>query len=261
MSESKQCPKCESQLPQKLSSSTIICRQCGWSGRMKSNSLEISDKGKKSNFFLNLSVWKVIENFFKTRNGERILLVTCTFIFFSICLFIFSYFKSQNNSLSSSSTVTKEQEAKTNDVNSSSARSAISQNVNSYSLKGNLSIRMFDGVPLDCYGVNGYGDIKGEIPVTIKDGAGKIIAIGKTDVGYWKINDGTGKTVAVGDAVRNYTVRDTPSDFKATCNFEFTVNNVPKSDFYSISVGHRGELNYPFDEMEKQNWIISLSLD
>jgi hypothetical protein len=38
------------------------------------------------------------------------------------------------------------------------------------------------------------------------------------------------------------------------------VNNIPKSDFYVISVGNRGDMNYSFDEMQKENWVVSLGL-
>ena len=78
------------------------------------------------------------------------------------------------------------------------------------------------------------------MPVTVKDGTGKILAVGKTGFGS-KPKDGSMYSEVI-------------------CIFEITVNNVPKADFYSILVGRRGELNYSFDEMKRRNWIVFLSL-
>jgi hypothetical protein len=264
MSESKQCPKCESQLPQRLSSGTIICRQCGWSGRLENNSVEIPAKDNKSIPLINSPVWKSAENFIKTRNGERFSLVIGTFIISSAFWYIFNPFKNQNNILDSSSVATtKSQDAQSNNTNSSAEKGSNSQSTNSYTINGILALGPYDGTPNNCYGQGGYSDIKGETSVTIKDGTGKIIAVGKTSLGYMIMKDsyGVGKTIAIRDDVMNYPSKDYGlTDFRAVCNFEFTVNNIPKSDFYVISVGNRGDMNYSFDEMQKENWVVSLGL-
>jgi hypothetical protein len=88
---------------------------------------------------------------------------------------------------------------------------------------------------INCYGKGGYKDISGGMTVKVQDGKQNILALGKTQVGY---SDGT----AVG------------------CVFEFEVNDVPKSDFYAITVGNRGGINYSFDEINKRDWKVYVSL-
>lgn len=89
-----------------------------------------------------------------------------------------------------------------------------------------------------CYGTGGYEDIQGGMPVTIKDGQGKILALGKTSYGK----------------------RPKAQYSQVLCVFDFQVNDVPKADFYSIEVGHRGQLNYSYEELKKQGWKVSFSI-
>lgn len=109
-----------------------------------------------------------------------------------------------------------------------------------YQIKGNISLIDSDisGSDEDCYGTGGYGDIKGGMSVTIQDGKGNILAIGRT-------GNGTHPS----------------SEYSSVqCVFDFQVDDVPKSDFYSIQVGRRGQLNYSYEEMKSKNWEVSLSL-
>ena len=89
-----------------------------------------------------------------------------------------------------------------------------------------------------CYGTGGFKDIEGGMTVTIKDGQGKIISLGKTS--YGKRPKGQYSSVR--------------------CIFYFQVNNVPRVDFYSIEVGRRGQLNYSYEELKNKNWKVSFSL-
>lgn len=88
---------------------------------------------------------------------------------------------------------------------------------------------------INCYGKGGYKDISGGMTVKVQDGKQNILALGKTEVGH---SDGT----AIG------------------CSFDFEVNDVPKSDFYVITVGNRGGINYSFDEINKRDWKVYISL-
>lgn len=88
---------------------------------------------------------------------------------------------------------------------------------------------------INCYGKGGYKDISSGMTVKVQDGKQNILALGKTQVGY---SDGT----AFG------------------CSLEFEVNDVPKSDFYVITVGNRGGINYSFDEIKKRDWKVYVSL-
>lgn len=105
-----------------------------------------------------------------------------------------------------------------------------------YKLRGTFSLIDSDlsGSDDNCYGTGGYSDIQTSMPVTIRDGQNKILATGKT---------GNGQLQG-----------------PVTCQFEFEVDSVPKSDFYSVEIGHRGELNYSFEELQDKNWEIGLSL-
>lgn len=110
----------------------------------------------------------------------------------------------------------------------------------SHTLTGSFTLIDSDlgGSDDNCYGTGGYDDITSSMPVTVRDGAGKILAVGSTKTG--KAPKGM--------------------DFLIQCEFDFQVDEVPRSDFYSVEVGRRGELNYSFQEMEEQNWTVSLSL-
>jgi hypothetical protein len=44
------------------------------------------------------------------------------------------------------------------------------------------------------------------------------------------------------------------------CSFDFKVSNLPRTTFYKVKVGNRGEQNYSFDEMKSAGWSVNLSL-
>lgn len=109
-----------------------------------------------------------------------------------------------------------------------------------FQVKG--AVRLVDsdieGTDNNCYGTGGYTDIKEAMAVTIRDGKGNILATGATESGK----------------------RPTGEYSNVLCNFSFEVGNVPKVDFYSIEVGRRGQLNFSYEEMQKKNWEVLLSL-
>lgn len=89
--------------------------------------------------------------------------------------------------------------------------------------------------PGDCIGWRGYDDITVGADVVIVDGSGTTIAKGELGPGAY--------------------------DEEATsCTFEFTVEDVPTSDFYSVRVGHRDGPTYSFKDLEDLNWAMDLSL-
>lgn len=122
-------------------------------------------------------------------------------------------------------------------------QSSINKNIktsNSSQISGYLELvdSQIGGTDSNCYGTGGFEDIEGGMSVTIKDGKGTIIALGKTS--YGKRPKGQYSSVR--------------------CIFYFQVNNVPKADFYSIEVGRRGQLNYSYEELKNKNWKVSFSL-
>lgn len=88
----------------------------------------------------------------------------------------------------------------------------------------------FDGI---CSGDGGYSDLQIGLGATVKDGAGKILATGAVGASH-----GTG----------------------STCVLAFVIEDVPKTDFYIVEVGHRGELTYNYDEMVGNNWELELTI-
>jgi len=86
----------------------------------------------------------------------------------------------------------------------------------------------------ECYGVGGFRDIRGTMPVVVKDAEGKILAVGKT---------------AIGRRVDN-----------VSCVFDYSVANVPKADFYQVQFGRRGGIIYSFDRMVKSGWVVNAIL-
>jgi hypothetical protein len=84
-----------------------------------------------------------------------------------------------------------------------------------------------------CSGDGGYDDISAGTQVNIRDGSGELLASSSLDVG---------------------------EDMTIACTFPFTVEDVPKADFYSVEVGDRGDLSFSYDEMVESDWYVSLSL-
>jgi len=166
-----------------------------------------------------------VTEFIKNRNGERVVIAVCTFILTSFFWTTLGSFNSNRNKT----------------ANDQSIPTVSSHKTDSFSIKGDLTLvdSNIGGTPENCFGLGGYSDIEEAMPVTIKDGQGKILATGRTgsgtqpkDVGYSYVK----------------------------CIFYFQVDSVPKSDFYTIEVGRRGGLNYSFEEIQNQNWKVSLSL-
>ncbi|MDV3128350.1 DUF732 domain-containing protein [Mycobacterium sp. 21AC1] len=73
-----------------------------------------------------------------------------------------------------------------------------------------------------CQGAGGYSDVNGGTAVTVKNGKGEILA--STTLGA-----GKGGT--------------------ADCRFSFTLKVTEGQDHYVVSVGHRGEFDYTFDQL------------
>ncbi|MBN3993822.1 MAG: hypothetical protein HWQ36_25905 [Nostoc sp. NMS2] len=88
-----------------------------------------------------------------------------------------------------------------------------------------------------CYGGRGYDDVTEGMSVIVKNEEGKIIAIGKTEAG-----------------IRPET------DSSVRCIFDFKIDNVPKSSFYTIGIGRRGEMTFSYQEMEQRKWQITAVL-
>lgn len=89
------------------------------------------------------------------------------------------------------------------------------------------------GAGVTCVGAGGYDDIEPGLEVTVRDEGDAVIGDGQLTGGF---------VVSQG------------------CVFDFKVPNLPRSNFYKVKVGNRGEQNYSYDEMKAAGWSLNLSL-
>lgn len=88
-----------------------------------------------------------------------------------------------------------------------------------------------------CAGEGGYGDIGPGVQVVVRDQSGETIGAGD---------------LSAGTLGRDPTVW--------TCQFTFTIPDVPAATFYEVEVGDRGALTYSAAEMEEQDWQVGFTL-
>jgi hypothetical protein len=100
-------------------------------------------------------------------------------------------------------------------------------------LNGTKGEEFLEGEAGSCSGTSGYDDIEDGAQVTVTNEANTVI--------------GTG-----------YLERSENIDL--ACRFYFTVPNLPVAKFYSIEVSHRGQVRYSYEQMQGENWNVSLDL-
>jgi hypothetical protein len=83
-----------------------------------------------------------------------------------------------------------------------------------------------------CWGVGGYSDIREGLQVVVRDSSSRILA-----------------TAALAFDSAEF-----------TCSLKWQVQNVAKSDFYSIEIGRRGELIYSHAELESSRFRVISTL-
>ena len=95
-----------------------------------------------------------------------------------------------------------------------------------------------------CTSPRGFEDIATGTEVVVRDQEGRAIGRGALRSGR-----------AVGD-------RD-PRDVVGTrqCEFGFEIAQLPDADFYSVSIGRRGEVTYSREDLERMGWVLSLTLE
>jgi hypothetical protein len=87
----------------------------------------------------------------------------------------------------------------------------------------------------NCYGTGSYDDVSHGLQVVVRNESHKILATSKLGKGH------SGLAGFV-------------------CTFKFTIEDVPDAKFYSIEVGHRGDITYSAKELEKKKWKVAFSL-
>jgi len=84
-----------------------------------------------------------------------------------------------------------------------------------------------------CFGSGGYSDIREGAGVTLKHGDGKLLGTGS-------LGAGTGGS--------------------SSCTFDYAIDNVPETAFYSLEISHRGALNFSLADMNASGWIAGATL-
>ena len=122
----------------------------------------------------------------------------------------------------------------------------------------------------DCHGTGGYTDFDAGVNVSVKNAAGTTIGAGVLK----PLSESLLPTIVAMDRQQGpmigLTATDDPgainelrsllsstSSFGCVLYYEVPV---PTSDFYSITIGHRGTLDYSFADMTKAGFAISSSL-
>lgn len=96
----------------------------------------------------------------------------------------------------------------------------------------------YDTAFYECEGAEGYSDLGPETPVTIRDGSGEVLGVGK-------LGDGKPSSNGVQAAYCDWTARvDVPAG----------------EDFYAVEVADRGEMTVSADELAADGWTVSMSL-
>lgn len=89
-----------------------------------------------------------------------------------------------------------------------------------------------------CQGTGGYSDLRIGSNVTVRDGAGTIVAVSK-------LEDGQFTAGSVGEG---------------TCRLPFTISGVPEMPFYSIEIGRRSGYSISLDQLLQAGWTLDLSI-
>ncbi len=122
-----------------------------------------------------------------------------------------------------------------------------------------------------CSGTGGYADITAGGNVRITNGAGDVIAGGFlkniTEADLPTIIEMDRSSNAIGlhetdDAAAMTKIHTFLSDLKSigSCMLWWEIKDVPLAGVYSISITHRGTLDYNTAEIEKKGWVVSSSL-
>lgn len=115
------------------------------------------------------------------------------------------------------------------------------------------------GTAESCSGTGGYSDFGPGMNVTVRNGAGEIVASGQTeglDAENFLDTDASEESESGDGSPRE--VAEQMFDLLG-CTVVFEVE-VPTEDFYIIEAGRRGELSYSRGELEELDWNVSLSL-
>ena len=82
-----------------------------------------------------------------------------------------------------------------------------------------------------CVTYRGFSDIAEGVSVTVRDSSGAIAGVGRLEAG---------RSSSYG------------------CTFPFTVADLPRSEFYTVEISHRGEVTFTADDVKAGDVMLSL---
>lgn len=103
-----------------------------------------------------------------------------------------------------------------------------------------------------CNPTGGYSDLSDNAQATVTDETGKILGMASVDTG-------SGSSEYVPGEYYGYGIRGDAS-YSGSCTHTFTIKNVAKAKFYTVTVGHRKAPVHSFDELESNGWTVALSI-
>jgi hypothetical protein len=87
----------------------------------------------------------------------------------------------------------------------------------------------------NCWGRRGFSDLKEGARVSVRDEAGKLLALGALRRGQ----------------------RPGGRYQEVTCEFPFAIEGVPNAKFYSIEIERRGSIDYSLSEIRAAGWNVT----
>ena len=146
-------------------------------------------------------------------------------------------------------------------ADSSIAPSLLALNKN-HTIQGNLTLKEMElGVSTGgyCSGKEGYQDIEQGGDIAIKNSKGEIIGNASLTAGkYIDVEESLSSEAEKAKWKELNASRDLPSAF--FCRFDFTVENIPETNFYFIEIGHRKGPTYSLEDMNNKGWKMNLTL-
>lgn len=105
-----------------------------------------------------------------------------------------------------------------------------------YLLRGYLTLNDSDALKTSdvCFGTGGYSDIGTGTQVVVRDGNNNVLGVGDLEFSQ-------------------------EMTFGSGCTFIFEIE-VEEERFYQISMSHRGEMIFTFEELQENRWTVFLSL-
>ena len=110
-----------------------------------------------------------------------------------------------------------------------------------------------------CSGEDGYQDVEQGGDIAIKNSKGEIIGNASLTAGkYIDVEESLPSEAEKAKWKEWNASKDSRSAF--FCRFDFTVENIPETNFYFIEIGHRKGPTYSLEDMKNKSWKMNLIL-